>query len=92
MLTEHDNESVTLSRERLTVCLTVAWELEALAMVLPGIVPLDASHGGSHYVVRGMAGRLKQLAGVLMSGLGDSVEETKDLNSTVMVTHEGVTP
>lgn len=92
MLTEHDDESVTLSRERLTVCLTVAWELEALAVALPGMVPLDASHSGSYYVVRGMAGRLKQLAGVLMAGLGDSAEETNDLNCTVMVTHKGVTP
>lgn len=87
MLTEHDNESVTLSRERLAVCLEVA-----LAMALPGMVPLDGAARSSHLVVRGMAGRLKQLAGVLMAGLGDRLEETDGLNSTVMVTHEGVTP
>ena len=91
-LTDHSNGAATLTHERLKVCLEAAWELEALAMVLPGMVPMDGAARSSHLVVRGMAGRLKQLAGVLIAGLSDRLEETDDLNCTVMVTHEGVTP
>lgn len=91
MLTQHDDGSITLSEDRATLCLEVAWELEALALVLPGMVPEDAKQS-AHAVVRGMAGRIKQLTSVLMSGLSDSVEDVDGLSSTVMVTHKKATP
>lgn len=38
-LTLHGDGSATLSTDRLSACLSAAWELEALAQVLPGLCP-----------------------------------------------------
>ena len=86
MLTEHKDGAVTLSNERLMVCLECVWELDALAMLLPDIVPVNPDgHNEKHFAVRGVAGRIKQLAGVLVAGLGDSMEETGQLHDLVRV-------
>lgn len=91
MLTEHDDGTVTMDEKRLQVCLEVAWELDALAMALPGVAE-SAEVNSPHLVVRGIAGRIKQLAGVLMSGLDDCVEQSDDLRCTVEVTQEKAGP
>lgn len=67
---------------RRTVCLEAAYEIEALAEVLPGLV----SSGGSdnmHRIVRGISARLLSLSGVIMSGIGDESESTKKLQRRV---------
>ena len=81
-----ENDAVTLSKARHMVCLEAAWELEALAYVLPDLVPnVDEAHGAYH-AVRGIAGRLVTLSNVLMAALGDDVVKTSELESRVLVT------
>ena len=84
-LTTAKNEAVTLSKSRHLVCLEVAWELEALALLLPNLVPnVDEAHG-AHHAVRGIAGRFVELSNVLMSALGDDAETTEDLERRVFI-------
>jgi hypothetical protein len=66
---------------RRAVCLDAAYELEALALALPGLVPKEVD--GVHFVVRGIAARLVQLSGVVMAGLGDEAESTASLRGKV---------
>lgn len=72
-----NNLHVRMDDVRQTLCLEAAWEIDALARLLPGLVPKDDA--GAHYAVRGVAGRLVRLADVLMSALGDENEATEDL-------------
>ena len=84
-LTTAENGDVTLSKARSDICLQVAYELEALASVLPGLVPnIDEAHG-AHHAVRGLAGRFVSLANVLMAAIGDEVESTEILSRRVFV-------
>lgn len=85
-LTIAKNGSVTLSKARLMVCLEATWELEVLAFLLPTLVPnIDEAHG-AHHAVRGIAGRLVSLTGVLAGALWDEVEKTGDLERIVLAT------
>jgi hypothetical protein len=87
-LTTGENESVTLSSERQTVCLEAAWELDALAELLPTLVPnIEEAHGAYH-VVRGISARIRQLACAVMSGLHDGTEATKALRREVLVSEQ----
>lgn len=68
-LHRHDSGAVSLSPARHRACLEAAWEIEALARLLPDLalrnddaLPLQ---------VRGVARRLGDLAGAVMSGLDD---------------------
>jgi len=81
---------VTLSRERKMVCLESAWELEALANILPGLVPNVTEAEGAHYAVRGIADRIRRLSHVLMGGLFDEDETVKDLERKVFFGSERV--
>lgn len=81
-LIEHPDGSVTLSSERQMVCLSAAWELEALANVLPGMVP---DHEPSHLIVRGLSDRIKRLSDVLISGLHDDALTVETLERRVFV-------
>lgn len=73
---------VILSYDRVLVCLEAAWELDALARVLPGLVPCVADGAPDpHFVVRAMAGRLLRLSGVLM-GMADN-EAADDLVNVI---------
>ncbi len=86
MLTEHKDGSMTMSKDRALVCFECVWELEALANTLPGIVPMSTEgRNDRHFAVRSTAGRIKQLAGVLMACLGDSAEEASQLHDLVRV-------
>lgn len=85
-LTNGENESVTLSKARYMVCLEAAWELEALAYVLPDLVPNVAEAHGASHAVRGIAGRLVDLANVLMAAVGDVAVTTVELERRVLVT------
>lgn len=85
-LTEHADGSVTLSASRLHVCLEAAWELEALAGILPSLVPMTAESGPAHFAVRGIADRIRRLSCATMSGLSDDLHPLVDLQRTVLVT------
>ncbi|MDP1637600.1 MAG: hypothetical protein Q8L62_05905 [Candidatus Nitrotoga sp.] len=76
-------ESVTMSRDRLMICLGAAWELDALAMLLPKLV--SGNEEQEHLLVRGVAGRIKSLSEVLMSVLDDDMETTDNLKRKLMV-------
>ena len=84
-LTLHGDGSATLSADRLTACLEAAWELEALAQVLPGLVPCTAESGPAHFAVRSMADRIRRLSCAVMSGLHDDLAPVEALQLTVLV-------
>lgn len=77
-LTEHQDGSATLGSDRHMVCLQAAFELEALAGILPGLVP---DHEPSHLTVR-----IRSLWRVLMSGLSDDSEPVAYLEREVFGT------
>ncbi|MDD3936862.1 hypothetical protein [Rhodoferax sp.] len=85
-LTTSEDGAVNLSKARHMVCLEAAWELEALAYLLPGLVPNVDEARGSYHAVRGIAGRLLNLANVLMAALNDDGVTTPELESRVLVT------
>lgn len=66
--------SIPMTEPHRRLCLEVAWEIDALARVLPGLVPCvaDGPRGTDpHFVVRAMAGRLLRSSHVLM-GVADN--------------------
>lgn len=75
---------VQMDDRRQMVCLEAAWEIDAVARILPGLVPIgDEDSHQAHLVVRAMAGRLLRLTHVLMGALSDNVEETERLENVV---------
>lgn len=80
----NDENTTTLGNARHAVCLEAAIELEALAFALPGLVA--NVEGGARYAVRGISGRLLQLAQALMAGLGDHLADVSDIEREVHVT------
>lgn len=83
-LARNDDGSVTLAKERQQVCLSAAWELDALAQLLPGLVPFELDMQ-LHYTVRGLAARVERLANVLNSGLHDTAVQLERLERDVFV-------
>ncbi len=79
MLTEHQDESVTLSHERKMACIESAWELDALGTLLGKLDDSDLLA----LQVRTMAIRIVTLAGVLMMATSDKAAKTEDLMKTV---------
>lgn len=74
---------VTISADRQLVCLECAWELEALAKLLPEHVPYEDGVQNAHYAIRGISSRIKQLSAVLMNGLGDESVSTESMRQVV---------
>ena len=70
---------VNMEEKRQFLCLEVAWEIDAMARVLPDLVPNTDEGYGHHFLVRAMAGRLLRLSNVLMGALGDDAETTESL-------------
>ena len=71
--------------ERQLICLECAWELDALAVALPDMVRNISGAHGSYHAVRGMSARLRQLAGILMSAIGDEQETDEHLERVLKV-------
>lgn len=82
-LTKHAQGGVTLSQERLDICLESVYELEALAQILPGLVPNAAESGPAHYAVRALADRIRRLSCTVLSSLDDDLHPLGDLEHTV---------
>jgi len=79
-LTTHKDLSVTLTAERNQLCLEAAWELDALAELLPKVTTSEIPEANrTGFQVRVIAHRLRLLASILMSGLGDSLETEDEL-------------
>lgn len=74
--TTTESGGVTLSERRMKVCLEAAWEIDALARILPEQVPIIDGCHGAHHVVRGIAGRLLRLSSLLMSGIGECGDDS----------------
>lgn len=76
-----ENGDVTLSKARHDICLEVAWELDAIAAMLPDAVErTDDVAVVSSLKVRCMAARVRELANALMAGLYDGGVEVVGLN------------
>ena len=73
----------TPSKERIGLCFDATYEIDKLARVLPGMVPLDEDQ--AHYAVRAIAGRLLRLTHVLMSALGDDMETVADMRAILFL-------
>ncbi|PRD66963.1 hypothetical protein [Malikia granosa] len=83
-LTEHADNSVTLTAARQVACLEASWEIEQLAAHLAcNVIP---DHDPLHLVVRGIAGRIRSLSRVLVSGLDDELEPVAHLEREVFGT------
>lgn len=65
-----DDQAATLSKDRHDLCLEALWEIEALSLALPGLVPMN-DENSPHFVVRGIARRLVGLSRSLMTALDD---------------------
>lgn len=81
-LTEHEDGSITLSKDRAGVCLESAWELEALGFLLGKLGP-DGDEAVTAFQTRALAIRIVDLAGVVMSSVQDTVSKTDDMRKTV---------
>ena len=79
-LVEQGNQ-VTMSTYRRTVALEAVWEIEALSNTLrDAVAPNDDME---HLIVRGLAMRIKELSGAVMSALSDNAVETTDIGKAV---------
>lgn len=81
-LTEHQDYSVTLSNARHFACLSATWEVERLALNLMTSELIDESDP-NYLVLRGLAGRIRSLSRVLISGLRDDLEPVAHLEREV---------
>lgn len=86
MLVTNKDGSVTLGEKRHGLLLESAWELEALANLLPKVTCHEVAEASqSAYQVRCIASRIKALSSVLMSSLSDDLAPTVDLEKVVEV-------
>jgi len=85
-LIEHENNSVTIGKERRRLCMECAWEIGALANTLPGL-STNTNEDDTNYglVVRGFAGRFVELSNVLCAALSDTLEETSNMSHKVYI-------
>lgn len=83
--TNPESQAVTLTKGRHFLCIEAVWEIEALARVLPGLVPLDTADS-PHYAVRALAGRIASLSNALLSALDDDAETEDALRQRVLLT------
>jgi hypothetical protein len=73
-----------VNERRRMICLEAAWEIDALARILPGLVPnVDEEAYSARLVVRSMAGRLLRLSSALMGALCDPPDPAEDLERIV---------
>ncbi len=83
----HPDGSATMSRDRLLLCLEIAWELDALGYLLPSVTTShDLESRATCLAVRGLAGRFVELGGALMAALDDTGVPLNSLSAKVLVT------
>lgn len=74
---------------RITVCLEAAWEIDALARLLPSLLTRDDDNLAEFLQVRGIAARLRSIATVLMSACSDEQEAIESLRKKLGLHLEG---
>lgn len=77
-----DQGCICLSDARHRACLEAAWEIEALARLLPRVLGQGADTDMA-LQMRGLGARMAALAGVVMSGLDDEVATDRSLVATL---------
>ena len=75
MADETVTDDALITRNHL--CLEAVWELDKLARIMPGLVPIDDNQ--THYAIRGICGRFLRLTSMLMDGLGDRAVSNEDM-------------
>ncbi|MFV5215615.1 hypothetical protein ACLIIZ_17980 [Azonexus caeni] len=74
---------ISLSLARRDVIAEASFEIDTLARVVAGVVPLKDDN--AFYAVRGIAARLLDLASIVMSGMTDETESTSCLGRRLRV-------
>jgi hypothetical protein len=82
-LTKNADHSVTLSAARSGLCLDATWEIEALALALPGLIPDTDENNAACLLVRGVAARIVQLNSAVMGGINDDLETVNRLHRVI---------
>lgn len=83
------DEGLVMDEARRLVCLEAAWEIDALARLLPSIVPRIDDTMEEFLQVRGIAARLRSISSVLMGACGDEHETTVNLRNALGLHLEG---
>ena len=87
-LTLIEGESITLTEARAHVLLQATWEIDALALAMPDLIEVtDDKSSRLHHLVRGMAARIIQLNGAILSGIGDDLVPLKTIHKDVLLTY-----
>jgi len=83
------DDGPAMDKARRLVCLEAAWEIDALARLLPSIVPRIDDTLEEFLQVRGIAARLRSISTVLMSACSDDQEATENLRKKLGLHLEG---
>lgn len=83
------DDGPVMDQGRITVCLEAAWEIDALARLLPSLLTRDDDALAEFLQVRGVAARLRSISTVLMSACGDEQEATESLRQRLGLHLEG---
>lgn len=83
------DDGPVMDQGRTTVCLEAAWEIDALARLLPSLITRDDDALAEFLQVRGVAARLRSISTVLMSACGDEQETTESLRKKLGLHLEG---
>ena len=73
------------TEQRQLICLECAYELDAIAVALPSMVPDSEDARGAHLLVRGMSARLRQLSTILVRAIDDDHETNERLEQLLLV-------
>jgi len=69
-IVSNEPSSASANSQRINVINQAVWEMDALARVLPDLIPLTEDQ--AHYVARGICGRMLRLTSAIMCALDDS--------------------
>ena len=83
-ITKNADHSVQLSAARSSLCIDATWEIDALARMLPDIIPLtDETTTAMYFSVRGITARILQLNEVVMGALSDEIDTVERMHRVV---------
>ncbi len=75
---ERPSETNPVTQERVDLALEAAWELESISLA---IIDMSQTFDAGDLSIRGMAIRVRTLASVVMSALGDEGEASASIRS-----------
>jgi len=83
------DDTPVIDQPRRLVCLEVAWEIDALARLLPAITPRIEGAMDEFLQIRGISARLRSLSSVLMDAFTDDYESIDKLREKLGLNLEG---